>query len=82
MIDFIFGKVLITAFLVLVLFIGLFTSCNNRELEGTDADYINSYYVMTKDADNDKISYYEVSNNGEKSIEEKRKSLKMQIMKK
>lgn len=54
---------------VIVLF-ELYKYYINKKIEGTDADYIDSYYIITKDEGTDKIRYYEVNDHGnERTIE-------------
>ena len=61
-------------YLLLLIFIVMLTSgcfINKKKLEGTDADYLESYYIITKDENNGKIRYYEVNGKGnERKAEE------------
>ena len=59
-----------------IIFIIMFTSgCffNKKNIEGTDEDYTyeNTYYVITKNVDSGKISYFEVNNKGNRRKTEK-----------
>ena len=63
-------------YLLLIVFIIMFTSgCffNKKNIEGTDEDYTyeNTYYVITKNVDSGKISYFEVNNKGNRRKTEK-----------
>lgn len=52
--------------LTILLCVLTFTGCVKEDIEGSDDDYINSYYVITRNVNNGKISYFEVSNSGNK----------------
>ena len=77
-------KVIFKLIIVFIIFIGLIAywlvdlvfNFSGRDIEGTDADYVESYFIIAKDVDNDKIRYYEVNGKGNKRSADKFESEK------
>ena len=77
-------KAIFKLIIVFIIFIGsiaywlvdLVFNFSGRDIEGTDADYVESYFIIAKDVDNDKIRYYEVNGKGNKRSADKFESEK------